>query len=292
MADSTRYSGMTPLLEVADVDQTIDFYRHALELAVGKRIERGGRCVRARLDAGAGSFEVLLRRGAAPDAPGAGIVFAYAAEDILGLWDTLREGGSGAGGLRLTHTGALSCALSDPDGYRIAIEQPVSDVRMTKGRLIELIRMERGRMEDLIGRLDAKTMATGGVQGEWAIRDVLAHLAAWEKRFLDWLDADARGETPEMPEHGATWADINRVNERAYRENRDRPPIEVREAFRRSTGRVVERLTAIAEEDILAADRYPWLGGEPLWVMAGWSTFDHYQAHGERIAAWLTRERP
>jgi hypothetical protein len=37
------------------------------------------------------------------------------------------------------------------------------------------------------------------VTGDWSIKDIVAHLTAWEERLVAWLEAIAHGTSPELP---------------------------------------------------------------------------------------------
>jgi hypothetical protein len=179
----------------------------------------------------------------------------------------------------------MACSLTDPDGYELSFEQPVKDLAMTKERLLDLVRDSHARFERVIQQLSDEEMLVPEVQGKWSVKDILAHMSAWEDHCLGFLDADARGETPGL----ITSADVDRVNEQFYQESRDKSLDEVRKGFARSFQRLLDRIEALSDEDLLSPERYPWFKGSPFWLMVAYNTFDHYPRHARRIEEWLTQ---
>src|SRR5690349_3229630 len=53
-----------------------------------------------------------------------------------------------------------------------------------KADLLQRIGRSRQALDDIVGRLSAEQLAAPGPDGGWAIKDHLAHLAAWEQKLL------------------------------------------------------------------------------------------------------------
>ena len=52
--------------------------------------------------------------------------------------------------------------------------------KMTKSELLNQIRTERGQLEETLARLTHAQMLLPGVDGEWSVKDALAHISTWE----------------------------------------------------------------------------------------------------------------
>jgi DinB superfamily len=68
-------------------------------------------------------------------------------------------------------------------------------------RLEALARLERGRAETvaLLDRIAARHVSTPGLgSGEWSARDLIGHLASWERYALEAASAWERGERAEI----------------------------------------------------------------------------------------------
>jgi hypothetical protein len=169
--------------------------------------------------------------------------------------------------------------------------QPPQD----KAQLLAEIRQAHIRLEELLARLGREQMTQPGVYGQLSIKDVLAHLTAWELLMLDWLSAGWRGETPVVfapgytPSAGNADLDqvIDRLNERIYVENRDQPLDEVLARFRAAHAQTVDVLEQASDSDLFDPNGFPWRNGRPFWIAVMGNTYDHYREHTELIQAWL-----
>ena len=69
---------------------------------------------------------------------------------------------------------------------------------MDARRVQALIRETNRRLELLIARLSVEEMNRAGAVGLWSVKDVLAHLAYWQRYAADILRAAAGGTTPDL----------------------------------------------------------------------------------------------
>ena len=155
---------------------------------------------------------------------------------------------------------------------------------ISKAELLSAIHVERQKLEEMLARLDQAQMTEPGVEGEWSVKDILAHLVTWEGRMVRWLGEAQRGQVPHVP---ATWDDIHQLNAQSYQEQQDRPLENVLSDFQRSYHEALTTVEAFPEEDLVDPDRFEWRKGQPLWVMVAANTFWHYKEHAESIQAWL-----
>jgi len=155
--------------------------------------------------------------------------------------------------------------------------------QISKAELLERIHSHRKDLEDSLARLSDEQLVQPGVQGEWSVKDILAHITIWEQRMIRWVGETLRGQIPEMPAPGMTWDDLDQLNERTYLENRDRDLSEVLDDFHQSYPKVLEVIESIPEEDMIDPNRFEWRGGAPLWKMLAANTWWHYRMHDESI---------
>src|SRR5690349_1936341 len=64
--------------------------------------------------------------------------------------------------------------------------------------LAALIRTTSRQFELLISRLSVAQMNQPGAVGIWSVKDVLAHVAFWDRHAVDILRAARRGEMPPL----------------------------------------------------------------------------------------------
>jgi hypothetical protein len=159
---------------------------------------------------------------------------------------------------------------------------------MTKAKLIDLAQAERQRFMELIQPLSQGQMLQPGVQGVWSVKDIAAHLVAWEERMVLWLNQAARGETP-APFDLST---IDQMNEQTYQERKDWPLAHVMADLQRVSVRSAECIRAVSDEDLLTPKRLAWLGQEPLWWLVAANTFWHYPSHAKAVRTWLAEASP
>jgi hypothetical protein len=158
--------------------------------------------------------------------------------------------------------------------------------------ILDRIRTERRRLEENLAQMPAGEMETPGVVGEWSVKDVLAHLVDWERRFLGWYEAGRRGERPAVPAPGIGWGELDRLNRQIYEQNRRRALEEVVADFQASYRRVVAVIEAMPEEEMFAPGRYEWLGENALVGPILANTANHYRWAKNHIRAWRQEGPP
>ncbi len=148
---------------------------------------------------------------------------------------------------------------------------------VTKAGLLERIRAARAEWEALLAGIAPERLSEPGVTGDWSVKDIVAHVGFWERSVLDGLRTGNRGLQGEVDE----------INERVFRANRDRPLDEVLAEEREVYRQLLETIEALPEDALAAPDRFPWTGGRPVWVLIAGNTYWHYPEHAESIRAWL-----
>lgn len=160
--------------------------------------------------------------------------------------------------------------------------------RPKKEEIIEQILVERRRLENNLAKLTPKQLVEPGVVGEWSVKDILAHLTAWEKLFLGWYDAGKRGEVPETPAPGYTWSNYYLLNDKIYKNNKDRPLEDVQKEFEEHYQYTLERVKGIPEEEWFEMKLYAWMEDRvhiARYIRA--NTGNHYRWAKSQILKWL-----
>ena len=156
-----------------------------------------------------------------------------------------------------------------------------------KAAIINNIRAEQAALEQVLAPLSEQQMTTPGVAGEWSIKDVLAHISAWERVLLARLQAMARKTTPvfSWAPGGPTFTeldedDVDPINDEFYQHNKDRSLQDVLTESRTLPVQIVDALQKLSYDDLFA-----WAKGQPLDEYIG--TPEHIDEHLEGIQAWL-----
>jgi hypothetical protein len=161
--------------------------------------------------------------------------------------------------------------------------KPGSELRT---ELLHQIDLERRKLEKTLESLAPPAMERPGVVGIWSVKDLLAHLAAWEGFFLSWYRAGVRGETPEIPAPGFTWKQMHQLNEQVFREHRLHSLEDVQAWFYRSYQEIRQVVDDIPEKDLFEPGRYPWQGKHPLAGFIKANTCNHYRWANTKIRDW------
>jgi uncharacterized protein (TIGR03083 family) len=147
----------------------------------------------------------------------------------------------------------------------------------TKEALLEEIRHEREALDKFLAGLSPGQMAQPGAIAEWSVKDVLAHLAEWEQLLLVWYTAGLRGEVPQLPAEGYTWAQMDDLNQVIYERYRHRSLDDVLSYYRTSYAQVLDAVQAMAEADLFTPGRFAWTKQNTLADYVVPCTSEHYR---------------
>ncbi len=105
----------------------------------------------------------------------------------------------------------------------------------------------------------------GGVRGDWSVKDILTHVAAWDREAVRVTLQIMRGDEPTWPAHEQKFDDLN------YEADRHLSVVEARNRALSAHKALVEMLDGKSE-----------VRGE--WVAA--VTYEHYPEHTAEIVRW------
>lgn len=161
--------------------------------------------------------------------------------------------------------------------------------QLNKEEVLKRIRVERRRLEKNISQLSPAQMVQPGVIGQWSVKDILAHLADWEQRFLGWYRAGLRGEVPHTPEPGLSWSrkDMDTLNHRIYEKYRHRSLEQVLAYFEASYHETYTMVKSIPEREMFEQGRFQWTGKGNLAGYLLANTADHYRWAKAQIRKWI-----
>jgi len=164
-----------------------------------------------------------------------------------------------------------------------------------KERLLATLRAERAGWEALLAEVGAARLTNPGVAGDWSVKDVLGHLAAYHRFWGARLRAEATGVPPTPRE----LFDTEQVPERFASEEEQNAAIHARYAplsadevvakWRESSDLLEQGVAALPEEAIATPGRFPWAGDGPLAEAMAGDTFRHAAEHAAGVRAWLDR---
>lgn len=133
-------------------------------------------------------------------------------------------------------------------------------------------------MGRVAGGLDERRVTEPGAAGDWSLKDVVAHVAHWERYMARRLQAVLRGETNIPPE---STLDTDEDNALVYAEHRDEPLADVLAGARQSHQELLGLVEALPES-ALAGTHWFSSSDAPLWESIAGNTYEHYREHAPR----------
>ena len=160
-----------------------------------------------------------------------------------------------------------------------------------KQHILAMLRDVFNRWEELLSGMSDEQVNAPGLPGNMSIKDVIAHLRAWQQVSITRLEAALLNREPRFPEVPAgldldTENDVDAINAWFHETYRDQPWSRVYDAWRAGFLRFVELAEAIPEPDLLEAGRYPWMRHYAL-ADALIGSYEHHDEHLEPILAWI-----
>jgi hypothetical protein len=155
---------------------------------------------------------------------------------------------------------------------------------MDKPDLIRTMRDAHERLAEAIEHIPDEGLLEPAMD-DWTGKDLLAPMAWWHDHSMRVIEGLRAGRQPYDRTDPANTTDA--INERSRREHLDDPPDLTRRAFNESFTRLLAALEPVTDEELFAADRWPWLGGEALVETILRDSSRHYDAHREHLERFL-----
>ena len=164
-----------------------------------------------------------------------------------------------------------------------------------KQQILTTLREEFNRWEALLAGLSEEQITAPQLPANWSIKDVIAHLRAWQQRSIARLEAALLNRAPEYPTWPAQFdpeaeGEPHDLNAWLYAAYRDQPWSSVHRDWREGFLHFLELGEAIPEKDLLEAGRYPWLEGYALFAVLQGS-YEHHREHAEYLEPMVARLR-
>jgi len=163
-----------------------------------------------------------------------------------------------------------------------------------KEHILTALREQFDLWEELLANISEEQITAPHFDFDWSIKDVMAHLWAWQQISVARMEAGAKDREPKYPQWilslGADWEeDANRVNALTFETYHEKLWTEIYQNWKIGFQRFLELGNRISERDLLDGDRYPWLKGYSLAFILV-ASYDHHQEHYEKLLGWI-RER-
>jgi hypothetical protein len=162
-----------------------------------------------------------------------------------------------------------------------------------RGKLELLERMRAGRDEwdALIARIPETTLTAPVLTGGWSVKNLVAHVAAYEKWTASQIQAANEDRTPtdmelygveEMPPDPEGW-DVDRQNAAIYAQYKDMPLTEVMAFSAAAFGDLVAAIEKVSDDDIARPGAQSWAGDATLLEIVPGQCYAHYEQHIDEL---------
>jgi hypothetical protein len=146
----------------------------------------------------------------------------------------------------------------------------------------------RAEWERLLEEVGKSNLELSGVTGQWSIKDIIAHISAWESRPIKWFEAARTEGEPEPAAWGKDWTE-EQTNDWIYQRNRGRDLQSVVEESLRLHDALVGYVDTTPEQDLFSPRA--WLGGNSLADSLPGNSFEHVQDHTLTVREWWHARR-
>ena len=162
----------------------------------------------------------------------------------------------------------------------------------TKQEILNTVKEEFDRWETLLSGLTEDELTARRLLSDLSVKDVMAHLMAWQQRSIARLQAGLDNTEPTFPE----WPTglnpdldeaVEGINAWIHEKNRDKPWPVVYKEWKDGYLRFMELGKSIPEKDLADQSRFKWLEGNSLLQIMQYSYEHHHFEHFEPLQAWL-----
>jgi hypothetical protein len=137
---------------------------------------------------------------------------------------------------------------------------------------------------------DEEQIAAQLLPSPWTVKDILAHLMAWQQRTRARCKAVLNNREPDFPKWPAgldpNAEDVDTINAWIYESHRSRPWEQVYQDWKDGFQELLDVAQDIPESDLIASEKYTWLHGYSMAAILI-ATYDHHKEHLEKLQLWL-----
>ena len=163
---------------------------------------------------------------------------------------------------------------------------------MNKAKLLERIQKGQTIVEGTFANLSDAERNQAGTLEHWAAKDTLAHIAAWQTRWVNWLSPLAEGKPlsdenrPQIDEAD----DENRANAEIFAANQQRSWAQIQTDYQNASRQILKLAALLSEEDLNSPPRFASHKQETLARRLAGTFFCHLLEHLTRF--FIERQNP
>lgn len=160
-----------------------------------------------------------------------------------------------------------------------------------KDHILAGLREQFDQWVALLDSLSESQLTTPLEAGEWSIKDIVAHLWAWQQRTIARNEAAAANREPVFSEWPANIdpdkeGSADAINAWIYATYHDQTWASIYHKWKSGFQRFIDTAAAISERDLLDSERFSWLNGYSV-AMVVLASYEHHLEHYEKLQDWL-----
>ena len=156
---------------------------------------------------------------------------------------------------------------------------------MNKAEILKALEDEHERFLDLIEDLPPEDLTAPGVNGDWSIKDIMAHINSWEAELIKLLFQARQGAKPTSIHFRGV--NVDEINEAWHQERKSRHLEQVLDDFHAIRLQTIRRVNAFSDQELTDPKRFSWQKNIPLWRWIAENSFAHEAEHRQQVEAWL-----
>ncbi|MGF1597274.1 MAG: ClbS/DfsB family four-helix bundle protein [Acidimicrobiales bacterium] len=162
----------------------------------------------------------------------------------------------------------------------------------TKAELAAAADTEFDRLWAAVDRVPLGERERGGACEAWSVKDLLAHLHAWQEMTLSWERAGSAGERPPIPAEGHTFADTPALNEAIYQRTKNDAWDDVVARLQATHAELMAVVQGYSDDDLFTKQRFAWTRSTSVGAYLVSATSSHYAWASKLIRKWATTRPP
>lgn len=160
-----------------------------------------------------------------------------------------------------------------------------------KGQILIQLKLVFTQWQDLLASLNQEQINHQATPTNWTIKDIVAHMWAWQQGSVARMQAALQDRQPAYPDWWLANGpdpekDLDRTNAYIYQENRDKPWDSVFSLWKGQFQRYIELTASLTEKDLLTPGRFTWMGTYAI-ADSCLSSIWHHQEHLDALQDWL-----
>jgi len=164
-----------------------------------------------------------------------------------------------------------------------------------KTQIICMLRDEFNRWEGLLSGISEVQITAPNRMEAMSIKDIVAHLTAWQQISVARMEAALLNREPEFPKWPAELDpesddDLDKINAWIYETQREKPWPDIHNEWRERYLRFIGLGEAIPEKDLLEVGKYHWIEGYALAAVLV-SSYEHHEEHLQPLLILLGRDK-